>query len=59
MDDPFGDLDKRVAGYEVEAILFTRAQLFRGPDRQRGIKIWIFLSEAQRHNRIERDWVTT
>jgi hypothetical protein len=39
MDDPFGDLDKRVAGYEVEAILFTRAQLFRGPGRQREIRI--------------------
>jgi hypothetical protein len=35
MDDPLCDLDKRVAGYEVEAILFTRAQLFRGPGRQK------------------------
>jgi hypothetical protein len=47
MDDPLGDLDKRVAGYEVEAILFTRAQLFRGPGRQREIKIWIFFRNSQ------------
>jgi hypothetical protein len=58
MDDPFGDLDKRVAGYEVEAILFTRAKLFRGPGRQKRDQDLDFY-QTQRHNGIEKDSVTT